>query len=397
MNRFFTVAIDSWKRQMKSPAFWLMVFFPLIFILITSLITYFASKNEPNSQTRIVADQEVIDLMENPKEFDFESLEASKKDFENKDIESFLEIKENEGIITIDYHIREMNPQSITKFNFLAKEIQTRLNIKNAGLTKENETILQRQPSFNIIEDEEGGNPIIMYVLFFALIFYMYFVLIMYSNNLIMEIAIEKGSKMIEFIFSSIRPGQYFAGKIFGNFLVILTHSLIYLISALIAFINLRSSKLLEDYGIDLSTLLASIDLVKLGQIFILILASIFIYMETAAMLGSLVKKQEDAGKVASPLMLVIIFAFFIAMFYAQREEGTLVQVLSYLPFISVFFMPLRLIRSTATPIEGLISIAILILAIVLLYKFASRIYKKNILNYSSGSIFNKLKRGRKK
>ena len=115
--------------------------------------------------------------------------------------------------------------------------------------------------------------------------------------------------------------------------------------------------------------------------------------MILAAMLGSLAKKQEDAGKVGTPLILVIIFAFVIALSFMGKEETLLIKVLSYLPFVSVFFMPMRLIRSSVGLGYGLISILIMLVSIILAYKIASKVYKKNILNYSSNSWIKKILR----
>ena len=124
-----------------------------------------------------------------------------------------------------------------------------------------------------------------------------------------------------------------------------------------------------------------------------LVILSLLIYMILAAMLGSLAKKQEDAGKVGTPLILVIIFAFVIALSFMGKEETLLIKVLSYLPFVSVFFMPMRLIRSSVGLGYGLISILIMLVSIILAYKIASKVYKKNILNYSSNSWIKKILR----
>ncbi|WP_306482997.1 hypothetical protein [Anaerococcus sp.] len=43
MSRFITVALDSWKKQLKSPAFWLVVFMPIIMMAISGAITYFSA------------------------------------------------------------------------------------------------------------------------------------------------------------------------------------------------------------------------------------------------------------------------------------------------------------------------------------------------------------------
>ena len=142
----------------------------------------------------------------------------------------------------------------------------------------------------------------------------------------------------------------------------------------------------MDKLNIDIRAYLGGINILMLVEIGVLVILSLLIFMIVAAMLGSLAQKQEDAGKVATPMMLVIMFAFFTSMVFMSKDENLLVKVLSYLPFTSVFFMPLRMIKKSVGLGLGLISIIILMISIVGVYKISSKIYKKNILNYSSRS-----------
>ena len=129
------------------------------------------------------------------------------------------------------------------------------------------------------------------------------------------------------------------------------------------------------------------------GEIFLMIIISLLLYMVVAAMLGSLASKQEDASKVATPLMVTIIGAFMVAMIFMNRPVNAFVKVASFIPYISVFFMPLRLIKGDAQILEAGISILILLVGLYITYILASRVYKKHILNYSANSIFTRKKK----
>lgn len=389
MSRLITVALDSWKKQLKSPAFWLVVFMPIIMMAISGAITYF-SADDGIKDTYIVAEDEIGAYFKESSGYKIKTKDEARKAMEDKDIGSFAEIKEEDGSLSVKYHTRDLNGQEIAAFNAILREVQNSINIKRAGLREDKLKILERKPSFKLVE-EEGGESFIMYGAYFALVFYMYMILIMYSNILVVEIATEKGSKMIEFIFSSVKAGVYFAGKIFGNFLAVITQTAIYAILAVLAYFGAERYGLFEKFNIDLGSLLGDINVLMLIELISLVILSLLIYMILAAMLGSLAKKQEDAGKVGTPLILVIVFAFVIALTFMGKEETLLIKVLSYLPFVSVFFMPMRLIKGSVGLGYGLISILIMLVSIVLAYKIASRIYKKNILNYSSNSLMKKI------
>ena len=121
-----------------------------------------------------------------------------------------------------------------------------------------------------------------------------------------------------------------------------------------------------------------------IAEIVLLFILGIFIFLVIAGMLGSFATKVEDAGKMGTPLVFVTVILFFLAINLQKRGDIMLTQVLSYIPLASTFFMPLRLLNGYASLTEGLISIIILIITILLVYKFGERVYKRNILNYST-------------
>lgn len=176
-----------------------------------------------------------------------------------------------------------------------------------------------------------------------------------------------------------------------GNFLAIIVHSIIYIVLGVVSYFIIKSKGLLDMVKIDLSFDQSS--LIIIGEIFLFIILSLLAYMIIAAMLGSLASKQEDASKVATPLMVTIIGAFMVAMIFMNRPVNLFVKIASYVPYISVFFMPLRLIKGNAGITEGGISIMILIASLYISYVLASKVYKKHILNYSTSSFFTRNKK----
>ena len=130
-----------------------------------------------------------------------------------------------------------------------------------------------------------------------------------------------------------------------------------------------------------------------IAEIVLLFLLGIFVFLIIAGMLGSFATKVEDAGKMGTPLILATIILFFLAINLQGKGDIMLTKVLSYVPLASTFFMPLRLLNGYASLTEGLISIIILIVTIFLVYRFGERVYKRNILNYSTDNWFTRRKR----
>lgn len=397
MNRKLIVALDSFKKQIKSPAFWAMVFIPILVMLIPMGINYFLTKSDAaklgsdGHKYQIVADENISPYfkgMEN--EYKLVSKDEAEKALKAEKIDSYGEIFEENGQVRLLIETKTMDGKAFSNLPLLANEIQNAINIKNAGLNEKQVGIFSTKADVKINQLDKGKS-LMVYASYFILLMFMYFMLIMYSNVLVVDIATEKGSKMIEFIFSSVSAKDYFAGKILGNFLAIIVHSILYIILGVISYFIAKSKGLLDMIKINLS--LDQRSLIIIAEIFIFIILSLLAYMIIAAMLGSLASKQEDASKVASPLMITIVAAFMVAMIFMNRPVSLFVKIASYVPYISVFFMPLRLIKANASLMEGGISIIILMASLYISYILASKVYKKHILNYQASSFFTRKKK----
>lgn len=401
MNRKLIVALDSFKRQMKSVAFWAMVVVPILVMLVPVGINYFLEKSDAKKlgteggKYNLVIDNSIEPYLKDlENQFVFVTEEEAKENLDKQDIESYGKIWIENARVRLIINTKTMDADALTSLPKIADEIQKRINLENAGLSLEEESFMTREPYVKINQIDEGKS-LMIYASYFILLMFMYFMLIMYSNILVVDIATEKGSKMIEFIFSSVSAKDYFAGKILGNFLAIIVHSLIYIVLGIISYFVIKSKGLFDMLKIDLS--LDKSSLLMVGGIFLMIIISLLLYMVVAAMLGSLASKQEDASKVATPLMVTIIGAFMVAMIFMNRPVNLFVKVASFIPYISVFFMPLRLIKGDAQILEGGISILILLLGLYITYILASKVYKKHILNYSADSFFARKKKSKVK
>lgn len=399
MPRFFTVSFDTLKKQLKSGSYWLMVFMPFIMALVIGLISYIQATTRTPDTIAVVSEDEYKDYFkENPMvDFEFMKEDKAKKALDDKDISAYLKLSNKDGVLNFDYYGDTTARMPLLVIDSLSKTMQDKENIKNANIGPKDAQIIGQKPQVNLHEIKDNlQNPGNMIALF-GTIFVMYFVLIFYSQIIMNDIAVEKGSKMLEFIFSSVKAGTYLAGKIFGIILSMLVHFGIYVILGLLAFAIAKATgfyyKFINMLGLNIGKILSGLNLPLIGQIVLFMVLGIIIYIILSAMLGSLVQKQEDAGKMATPIMLIIMFAYFVSISFVGSEPNIFIKILSYVPFVSTFFMPMRLIYENASLMQGAISLIILGLGIIVMYVIAAKVYKKNILNYSSNKLFGRGKK----
>ena len=399
MNRFMTVSTDTLKKHLKSASFWIMVLMPFIMAVVIGIISYISySTKTPDTIAVVTEEKYKKNFQNNPMvDFEFKDKKEAKKALDDKEISAYLEVKNKDGLLNFDYYGDTTAKTPMLVINSLAESMQRKENLKNSNIDAKQNAIISQKPEVNLHEIKDNlKNPGNMTALFVT-IFIMYFVLIFYSQIIMQDIAIEKGSKMLEFIFSSVRAGTYMAGKIFGTILAMLVHFGIYVILGLVGFAVIKFTgfydKISSMLDINISDLFKGINTNLVFEIVLFMVFGLILYIILSAMLGSLVQKQEDAGKMATPIMLIIMFCYFISISFVGSEPNLFIKILSYIPFLSTFFMPMRLIYENASLFQGMISLIILLVGIVLMYIIAARVYKKNILNYSTDKLFGRGKK----
>ena len=116
--------------------------------------------------------------------------------------------------------------------------------------------------------------------------------------------------------------------------------------------------------------------------IIIMILLSFFAYSLLAGILASMTTSQEDFQQLQTPMMMLIMAGYFLAVMASTYEKST---------FISCILSPVLLFLGQITIVHVLISVGLLLLVIYLLLKYGLRIYKAGILNYSSSNLWKKM------
>ena len=322
--------------------------------------------------------------------FDYQDEASAQAAIKDEKIKGYLMIDQEDSVLKAVYH-GETSLESGIKLAVTAKlnELQSQLNRSEANLSQEQEKRLAQTVQFTEKIDEAKENKKMVQTFAAAgLGFFLYMILITYASVTAQEVASEKGTKIMEVVFSSIRASHYFYARMIALLLVILTHIGIYVVGGLGAILFLKDMPILANSGI----------LNHLGEAFSLntllfILVSLFMYVVLAAFLGSMVSRPEDAGKALSPLMILIIAGFVGVTALGAAGDNLILKIGSYIPFISTFFMPFRAINGYANGLEAWISLAITIIFAVTATAFIGRMYASLVLQTDDLGIWKTFKR----
>ena len=309
--------------------------------------------------------------------FDYQDEASAQAAIEDEKIKGYLTIDQEDSVLKAVYH-GETSLETGIKLAVTNKlnELQYQLNRSAANLSQEQEKRLEQTVNFTEKIDESKENKKMIQTFAAAgLGFFLYMILITYASVTAQEVASEKGTKIMEVVFSSIRASHYFYARMLALLLVILTHIGIYVVGGLAAILLFKDLPILAQSGI----------LNHIGEAFSLntllfVLVSLFMYVVLAAFLGSMVSRPEDAGKALSPLMILIIGGFFGVTALGAAGDNLILKIGSYIPFISTFFMPFRAINGYANGLEAWISLAITIAFAVTATVFIGRMYASLVL-----------------
>ena len=114
-------------------------------------------------------------------------------------------------------------------------------------------------------------------------------------------------------------------------------------------------------------------------------------YSLVAAILASMTTNIEDYQQVQTPIIIISIIGYYLAIMASMFKGSIFIKILSYLPFLSALLVPSLLSLGQIGIIDVIISFALLLLTIYILFKYGLKIYKVGILNYSSTNIWTKI------
>ncbi|MCR8967787.1 ABC transporter permease [Streptococcus zalophi] len=400
MKQLLLVAKESYFRQVKSWAFFFMVISPFIFIFFSSVMGYIgASTAMRGTQVAIVTEDKLIEeafMSQLDYSNDYPDTQKAQKALDDEEIAGYLEIDTSETQLKAVYH--GDNPLSVYDKGFvtqLLNSFQQTRNTLSAQLSQEQMSLLATEPQLQ--EDIKEGAQLEnsgKQIAFLGLVMLMYIIIITYASTTAQEIANEKGTKIMEVIFSSIPADLYFYGRIIGFLGVIVTHVGIYALGGYLSFLGLSQFSGTKEMVASIQPLLSSVFEHLDWSMILFVVLGIFIYVILAALCGSLIVRVEDASKAVQPAIYLVILGFFGALSLGQQGyDHILLKIGSYIPFLSSFFMPIRLINGYATTTESIISLIILLASVVGLIIYIGKSYSGLILQTDDLGFIKNLKR----
>jgi ABC-2 type transport system permease protein len=179
----------------------------------------------------------------------------------------------------------------------------------------------------------------------------------------------EKQSRVVEVVLSTVRPRDLLMGKVLGIGVLGLVQLVIFVIAAMAA------AQIVGDVELPATTPGA---IAMLAVWFIL---GYTLYSTALGFLGALASRMEEASNASTPVTVVAMVSYFVAIFAVVNDpSGPVAVVATFLPPSAPFVVPLRAAFDAITPIEVIVSIVITLAGIWALFTVGARVYAGAVL-----------------
>lgn len=254
---------------------------------------------------------------------------------------------------------------------------------------------------------EQSSNTGIAIGAGFLFTFLIYMFVMTYGAMVMQSVLEEKTGRIVELMVSSVKPFQLMLGKIIGIALVgfvqlaiwgvmlailIVAAGLIFGASATVGTpmpptMDATAMAAAQEVAAnsasqEILSALSGLPFAELGIMFVLyFVGGYLLYASFFAAMGASVSQQEDAGQFTMPVILLMIFGLYAAMYSIENTDGPLAFWASLFPLTSPIVMMVRIPFSV--PLwQEILSLSLLYGTALLSVWIGAKIYRVGILMY---------------
>ncbi|MFD1739106.1 ABC transporter permease [Bacillus salitolerans] len=407
MSKFWIILFHTYLNKLKSKSFIITTAITLLIVVALTNIENIIAVFDKDEETKILVMDETDELylpFEQQVNAMDDQITVIPFDGTLDEAEASIIDGEYDGVLTISYNEEELpsgsfKAMSITNSNATStlemamQQLKVTMATAKMGLSSEQIQQLYEQVEFEKVALEENAKTEeeldsargLVYILLFMI----YIAVLMYASMIAMEVATEKSSRVMEILISSVSPVKQMFGKILGVALLSITQFALIL---LVGYQSLKRNMENMEGGFTEYLGFGNIPTSTIIYAIIFFLLGYFLFATLAAVLGSLVSRIEDVQQMITPMTLLVVAAFMIAMFGLSNPENTFITITSYIPFFTPMIMFLRVGMLNIPTWEILLGIGLLVGTIILLAVLGARIYKGGVLLYGKSSSFKDIK-----
>ena len=197
----------------------------------------------------------------------------------------------------------------------------------------------------------------------------MFIAIFSYGTWVLTAVVEEKQSRVVEVVLSTVRPRDLLMGKVLGIGTLALGQLLV------LVLVGIAAARLTG--GVALPATIP----VTVAMFVLWFVLGFLLYATTLGFLGSLATRMEEASNATTPVTMIAIISYFATIFVAQSDpSGTVATVLTFFPPSAPFVVPLRIALDAISPVEIVLSLALTVAFVFVLFVLGGRVYSGAVL-----------------
>ena len=403
MHNLGTVFKFETIRVLKKPTFWLMALgFPLMFaalygIMFWSQSTTMQAAKELEKQEFSLAvtdDSKLVrpELLMAAKTKTVESKEAGINDVKNGKIDAYIYFPKDISKQKVEVYGKDVGLFQNGKYGAVAQSL---LSQSVASTVSQSQvSILQNKvqvSSTTYLDGKEHGGinemiaPGLFLVIFFMLITF-------FGNQMLTSSTEEKENRTVEMLLTMVKTDTLITGKILSLMVLALIQMLVIVLPVAAGYLAFGSK--LQLPNMDLSLLV--FDPVRIGLALVIFLASFMMFTGMLVTLGAMMPTAKEASQWFGLVIMLIFGPFYGITAFVSFPDSPFVKFLSLFPFTAPIPLLLRNAVGNLPAWEGLLGVALLIVAAVFVLWLAVRIFRYGAMSYDSKLSLSALRMKRK-
>ena len=421
MSKIWIIIQREFMTRVKKKSFILLtILMPFIFAALIMVPLMLATIEGDEQKTVMVIDKtgRYVGSLKSTANYAFVPTADNKDEFytEDSEVEAVVQITadlaKNPKAVTI-YSPREVKAELLSYVETCLGE-QVRREKLSAYNIPELETIIADiQTDFHVATvkrnaegDETSSNTYIAMTAGFIFTFLIYMFVMSYGGMVMQSVMEEKTNRIVELMVSSVKPFQLMMGKIIGvalvgfvqlaiwgvmlSIILVVCGSVFGLSTApaapAVAGADAQMAAMAQQAGggeaAEIISALMGLPYAELGIMFVLyFVGGYLLYASFFAAVGASINAQEDSSQFIMPVVLIMVFGLYAAMYSAENTNGPLAFWASIFPLTSPIVMMVR-IPFGVPWWEEVLSLGLLFATSMAFVWISARIYRVGILMY---------------
>ena len=421
MSKIWIIIQREFMTRVKKKSFILLtILMPFIFAALIMVPLMLATIEGDEQKTVMVVDKtgRYVGSLKSTANYAFVPTADNKDEFytEDSEVEAVVQITadlaKNPKAVII-YSPREVKAELLSYVETCLGE-QVRREKLSAYNIPELETIIADiQTDFHVATvkrnaegDETSSNTYIAMTAGFIFTFLIYMFVMSYGGMVMQSVMEEKTNRIVELMVSSVKPFQLMMGKIIGvalvgfvqlaiwgvmlSIILVVCGSVFGLSTApavpAVAGADAQMAAVAQQAGggeaAEIMSALMGLPYAELGIMFVLyFVGGYLLYASFFAAVGASINAQEDSSQFIMPVVLIMVFGLYAAMYSAENTNGPLAFWASMFPLTSPIVMMVR-IPFGVPWWEEVLSLGLLFASSMAFVWISARIYRVGILMY---------------